>query len=80
MKKSYLKLRRRIEDEGLEQKQLAVLAGIGNRTLNRRLNVPESQGEWNSKEIVAICRVGGISQEEIGEYFFPCLKKEDKPA
>nr|DAL35184.1 MAG TPA_asm: Protein of unknown function (DUF739) [Caudoviricetes sp.] len=53
---------------------------MGNRTLNRRLNVPESQGEWNSKEIVAICRVVGISQEEIGEYFFPCLKKEDKPA
>lgn len=80
MKKPYLKLRRRIEDEGLEQKQLATLAGIGDRTLNRRLNAPESKGEWNNKEIVAICRVVGISQEEIGEYFFPCLKKEDKPA
>lgn len=75
MKKPYLKLRRRIEDEGLEQKQLAALAGIGYRTLNRRLNAPESKGEWDNKEIVAICRVVGISQEEIGEYFFPTIKK-----
>ncbi len=80
MKKPYLKLRRRIEDEGLDFQELAAQTGIGYSTILKKLGEPESGKKWLGREIVAICRVVGISQEEIGEYFFPCLKKEDKPA
>lgn len=36
--------------------------------------VPESCGTWNWEEITAICKVVGIPQEQIGEYFFPEVK------
>lgn len=55
MKKPYLKLRRLIEDEGLEQQELAVLAGICDRTLSKRLNAPEDSGCWLPREITSIC-------------------------
>ena len=71
MKKPYLKLRRLIEDKGLEQQELAVLTGIGLHTLNRRINAPENSGHWLPSEITAICGVLHIPQEQIGYYFFP---------
>lgn len=76
MKKPYLKLRRLLEDEGLEQQELAVLAGICDRTLSKRLNAPEDSGCWLPREITAICQVLHIPQEKIGEYFFPQIAKE----
>ena len=74
-KKPYLKLRRLYEDQGLEQEELAVMAGLKPRTLNKRLNAPESNGSWRVSEIVAICKAVHIPQEQIGEYFFPCVEK-----
>lgn len=76
MKKPYLKLRRLIEDEGMEQQELAVLAGICDRTLSKRLNAPEDSGCWLPREITSICQVLHIPQEKIGEYFFPQIAKE----
>lgn len=52
------------------------MVGISTRTLSKRLNAPEDDGGWLFKEITAICKVVGISQEQIGEYFFPEVKKE----
>lgn len=75
MKKPYLKLRRLYEDLELEQGELAVLAGLKPRTLNKRLNAPEDNGSWEPKEITAICKVLHIPQEKIGEYFFPAVEK-----
>lgn len=75
-KKQFLKLRRLIEDQGLEQQELAAMVGISTRTLSKRLNSPEDDGGWLFKEITAICKVVGIPQEQIGEYFFPEVKKE----
>lgn len=74
-KKPYLKLRRLYEDQDLQQGELAELAGLKPRTLNKRLNEPEDNGSWESKEITAICRVLHIPQEKIGEYFFPTVEK-----
>ena len=79
-RKPYLKLRRRIEDQGLELKELAHQANIPRSTLNERINAPETQGVWRWKEIVAICKVVGIPRSQVGDYFFPCIPKEDRPA
>lgn len=74
-KRPYLKLRRLAEDQDLKQQELAVLAGLKPRTLNKRLNAPENDGSWSPQEITAICRVLHIPQEKIGEYFFPAVEK-----
>lgn len=80
MKKPYLKLRRLIEDEGLEIQELAERTSIPRSTLYERVNMPENAGKWSWKEIVAICRALHIPQEKIGEYFFPAIAKEEKTA
>ena len=76
MKKPYLELRRRIEDEGLDMKDLSELSGVPRSTLNDRINAPEAAGAWRWKEIAAICKVAHIQQDEIGKYFFPAMQKE----
>lgn len=75
MKKPYLKLRRLIEDEGLDAKELCALTHIPRSTLCDRINAPEAAGVWRWKEITAICEVLHIPQEKIGEYFFPAVEK-----
>lgn len=75
MKKPYLKLRRLIEDEGLEIQELAERTSIPRSTLYERVNMPENAGKWSWKEIVAICTVLHIPQEQIGAYFFPKVEK-----
>lgn len=75
MKIHYLKLRRLAEDQDLKQYELAALAGMKPRTLNKRLNAPENNGSWSQQEITSICRVLHIPQEKIGEYFFPAIEK-----
>nr|DAM74199.1 MAG TPA: Cro/C1-type HTH DNA-binding domain protein [Caudoviricetes sp.] len=80
VRRPYLKLRRLIEDEGLDLQDLAHQANMGYSTLSKRLCTPEAAGEWRWKEIVAICKAVGIPQEKIGEYFFPAIAKEGKTA
>lgn len=80
MKKHYLKLRRLIEDEGLDQKELAAQIGVHVNTVSKRLCSPEDAGTWLGTEISAICKVLHIPQEKIGEYFFPAVEKEEKSA
>ncbi len=75
MKKPYLKLRRLIEDEGLDMKDLPALTGIPRSTLNDRINAPEDAGIWKWGHIVALCNALHIPQEKIGEYFFPAVEK-----
>lgn len=80
VRRHYLKLRRLIEDEGLDLQDLAHQANMGYSTLSKRLCTPEAAGEWRWKEIVAICKAVGIPQEKIGEYFFPNIDKEARIA
>ena len=49
-------------------------------TLKGRLNAPEDKGRWKACEIVKICKVLHIPQEQIGAYFFPAIAKEEKTA
>ena len=75
----YLKLARLIEDEGYENRELAAMVGMGPGTLSGRLH-PKEDGndrpkEWRHYEIIAICKVLHIPQEQIGEYFFPAVEK-----
>lgn len=79
-KKPFLKLRRLYEDEGFLQKELAEQSGIPLDTLKGRLNAPEDKGRWKACEIVKLCKVLHIPQEQIGEYFFPAIAKEEKTA
>lgn len=74
-KKPFLKLRRLYEDEGMLQKEFAALAGVPLDTLRMRINTPEEKSTWKSCEIMKICKVLHIPQEQIGEYFFPTIKK-----
>ncbi len=76
-KRPYIKLRRLIEDQGLNQTELSALTGIKYTTLGKRLNAPEDRGGWLFSEVTAICRVLHIPQEKIGEYFFPRVEKGD---
>lgn len=74
-RKPYLKLRRRIEDEGMNFDQLCECSGVPRGTFNTRVNRPDDKGTWSWKEIVAICETLRIPQEQIGEYFFPTVEK-----
>lgn len=80
MKKSYLKLRHLIEDEGFDIKDLPALTGIPRSTLNDLINAPENAGMWRWKHIVSICQVLHIPQDKIGEYFFPTTEREERSA
>lgn len=75
MKKPYLKLRRLIEDEGFRQREFGKLVGIPESTFSTRINTPEEKGCWRHCEIIAVCKVLHIPQEQIGEYFFPDVPK-----
>lgn len=73
--KHFLKLRRLAEDQDMGTEELAARAGINPRTLRNRFGSEESGGTWLWKEIVGICKVLHIPQEQIGEYFFPKVEK-----
>lgn len=76
MKKHFIPLRRRIEDAGFGQRELAEMIGVSQSTLSNRLGCLESNPEWRGSEIMAICKVVGIPRSEIGELFFPNASKE----
>lgn len=78
-KKPFLKLRRLYEDQGLLQKELSELSDIPLDTLKGR-QCPGGQGALEGREIVKICKVLHIPQEQIGAYFFPAIAKEEKTA
>jgi DNA-binding Xre family transcriptional regulator len=79
-KRNFIKLRRLAEDQGLELQELAEQAGIGKRTLHTRLEDADPGKSWRAAEITALCKVLHIPQEQIGEYFFPAIAKEEKTA
>lgn len=75
VRKPFLKLRRLYEDAGLKQYELSEVSGIPDDTLKIRLNTPEDKCSWRACEIVKLCKVLHIPQEQIGEYFFPKVEK-----
>lgn len=64
---AYAKLKGRIRECGLTQKQLAAIVGINPATLSIKLR---SRGDFNKSEMNAICKALNIAKENIGEYFF----------
>lgn len=73
--KHFLKLRRLAEDQDMGTEELATRAGLNPRTIRGRLCDSESDGTWRWEEIVGICKVLHIPQEQIGEYFFPKVER-----
>lgn len=67
MKYDYSKLRGRITEKCGTQKAFAVKIKLGRVSLNKRLN---NQLEFTQNEIMDSCRVLGINEEDIPEYFF----------
>ena len=67
MSLDYSKLRERIRDMGLNQKQLASLIGVSEGQLCKKMN-----GEYVFKqnEIIRMCEVLDIPASEISSYFF----------
>ena len=70
----YSKLRERIRDKGLNQKQLASLIGVSEGQLCKKMS-----GEYVFKqnEILRMCEVLDIEASEISLYFF--TEKVEKP-
>lgn len=67
MKHNYSKLLGRIKECGFTQEQLAKAIGKNKSTVSAKIN---GQFSFTQKEICDICRVLGISNDEICEYFF----------
>lgn len=78
LNRNFKKLRRLTEDAGLLQGELAKQIGVSESCLSGRMNSPEADGGWRSCEIVAICKVLHIPQEQIGMYFFPEIEASNK--
>lgn len=79
-RRPFLKLRRLIEDEGYDLKDVYEMTGITRSTMYNRIGAPETDASWCWSEIVLICKALNIPQEKIGEYFFPSVEKGDKSA
>ncbi|MBE6618410.1 MAG: DUF739 family protein [Ruminococcaceae bacterium] len=67
MKFNYSKLLGRIKECGLTQEQLAKAIGISKATLSAKLN---NKFNFDTAEMIAICKVLNIPTSEIHEYFF----------
>ena len=68
MRRKFLKLQRRLEDCDISNDLLAVKLRMTLPTLRSRLKGTQS---WRSDEIILICQLADIRQEQIGEFFFP---------
>ena len=68
----YWKLRGRFHSCGYRDQEVAEYIGIGRDTMSGRMH---GHNPWTSTEITAMCELLGIRQNEIGEYFFPRVKK-----
>lgn len=73
----YWKLRGRFHSCGYHDQEVAEYIGIGRDTMSGRMH---GHNPWTSTEITAMCELLGIRQNEIGEYFFPAIAKEEKTA
>lgn len=63
----YSKLLGKIKEKGLTQETLAKNIGITPGSLSEKLN---NKANFKQKEIFLICQILGISDGEVGEYFF----------
>ena len=70
----YWKLRGLFHSCGYRDQEVAEYSGISRYTMSARMN---GHQPWTSKEIAAICELLDIKQDEIGEYFFPEMSKEE---
>lgn len=69
---SVLEAAGRFHSCGYRDQEVAEHSGIGRYTMSARMN---GHQPWTSKEIVAICELLDIRQDEIGELFFPTVEK-----
>ena len=67
MKYNYSKLLGRIRECGLTQETLAKAIGKDKSTINAKVN---GKSSFTQKEIDDVCKVLGISNDEIIDYFF----------
>lgn len=71
MRKKFVKLQRQLEDYDISNDLLAVKLRMTLPTLRSRLNGTQS---WKSDEIILICQLADIRQDQVGEFFFPDLE------
>ncbi|MCI6958966.1 MAG: DUF739 family protein [Oscillospiraceae bacterium] len=71
MRRKFYKLQRRLEDCDISNDLLAVKLRMTLPTLRSRLNGTQS---WKSDEIILICQLADIRQDQVGEFFFPDLE------
>lgn len=57
---------------GYRDQDVAAAIGMGVSTLSQKMG---GHSEWTGKDIAAICELLDIQQDEIGELFFPQMKK-----
>lgn len=67
MKFNYSKLRGKIREMGITQKQIAEKIGTGESTISAKLN---NKCYFYQPEIAKICDILNIADEEVGLYFF----------
>lgn len=71
MRRKFYKLQRQLEDCDISNDLLAVKLRMTLPTLRSRLNGTQS---WKSDEIILICQLADIRQDQVGEFFFPDLE------
>lgn len=73
MQFDYSKLKGKMAEKGLSQKELATLIGISPATLNLKLVNRKEKYFFNQKEMSDIIRVLSIDKSSVESYFF-CKK------
>lgn len=76
MEFNYNKLRGKIKEVYGTQDNFAEALGIGRVSLSQRLN---NSADFSNLEIFSACRLLGISQLEIAEYFFNPKVQKNEP-
>lgn len=71
MRRKFYKLQRQLEDCDISNNLLAVKLRMTLPTLRSRLNGTQS---WKSDEIILICQLADIRQDQVVEFFFPDLE------
>ena len=64
---NFSKLRGRIKEEGLSEKEFAEKINLSSATLSARLN---GKVDWNLSEIKSACNALSIVESDIPKYFF----------
>lgn len=63
----YTKLKNKIKDDNIKQKDIAVKAKMSPSTLSLKLN---NKGQFYQDEIMRICNILKIKDAELSSYFF----------